>query len=180
MISRILQLVAIILACLFLAVIQFSLISSLPGAFNQINLVLMLVIFVMFFFGIRSALLFIFVLGFFLDIFSFQFFGFYIISLAIAVMTSYLISENWLTNKSLYSLVVVLIITLFTYNLLAASLAFIAVGFNGSFGPFHSSFWISLFYQLAWGVLAAILFFNITVSLARRLKPFFLENKRVI
>jgi hypothetical protein len=177
MLNKIGQIIILVFSSLLIAVLQFSFISSLPGAFNQINLGLMLVIFILFFFELRLATLFIIFFGFFMDIFSFQFFGFYLISLEAVVLIAYIISKNWLTNKSLYSFWVLFLISTLTYNLMTVILAFLAVGLQGQFGIFNLSFWRALFYQSIWSILAASLFFNIFTSLAKRFKPFFLEKK---
>lgn len=163
--------------CLVASNLQFAFISSLPGVFNQINLGLMLLVFILFFFGAKAALFFIFSFGFLMDTFSFQFFGFYFICLVAAAVASYLILENWLTNKSLYSFWVLFLAATLVYNLAAVILAFFAVNFQGLPGFLTLSFWRNVFYQSAWNILAAALFFNIFVALAKRFQPFFLEKK---
>lgn len=163
--------------CLVVANLQFAFISPLPGAFNQINLGLMFLIFILFFFGPRATLVFIISFGFLMDVFSFQFFGFYLLCLAFSALASYLILENWLTNKSLYSFWVLFLAATLVYNLSATILAFIASNFQGLPGLFSFAFWRDVFYQSAWNVLAAALFFNISVNLAKRFQPFFLEKK---
>lgn len=163
--------------CLAVANFQFAFISPLPAAFNQINLGLMFLIFILFFFGVKATLVFILSFGFLMDIFSFQFFGFYLICLAATALVAYLILENWLTNKSLYSFWVLFLVATLAYNLTAAILAFVAANFQGLPGFFSFVFWRDTFYQSAWNILAAALFFNISVILAKRFQPFFLEKK---
>ncbi|HZJ40992.1 MAG TPA: hypothetical protein VFD16_01875 [Candidatus Saccharimonadales bacterium] len=177
MFKKIGQVLIFVAICLVAANLQFAFISSLPGAFNQINIGLILLIFILFFFGAKASLLFIFSFGFLMDIFSFQFFGFYFICLATAALVSYLILENWLTNKSLYSFWVLFLVATLAYNLSAVILAFLTVNFQGMPGLFMLSFWRNVFYQSAWNILAAALFFNISVVLAKRFQPFFLEKK---
>ncbi|MFA6513757.1 MAG: hypothetical protein WCT50_00500 [Patescibacteria group bacterium] len=177
MFNKIGQIIILIFFSLLISVLQFSFISSLPGAFSQINLGVILMIFILFFFRARSTIIFIFFFGFFMDIFSFQFFGFYLITLGAVALIAYLISKNWLTNKSLYSFGVLFLISTLVYNLIAAILAFLTSDLQSGFSVFNFSFWQALFYQLVWNILAAILFFNILTLLAKRFKPFFLEKK---
>jgi hypothetical protein len=169
MISKIGQIIFLILTCLFFSILQFSFISSLPGAFAYINLGLILIMFVLFFFGARLAAFYIIFFGVFMDIFSFQFFSFYLISLTIVAIISYLISENWLTNKSLYSFWVLCLVASITYSLVSSIIVFLFSGLQGEFSVFSASFWRALFYQSIWILLAASLFFNIFVSLASRI-----------
>jgi hypothetical protein len=180
MFKKIAQILIFATVCLVAANLQFAFISPLPAAFSQINLGLMLLIFILFFFGTKATLLFIFSFGFLMDTFSFQFFGFYFISLAVAALVSYLILENWLTNKSLYSFWVLFLAATLAYNLAAVILAFLAANFQGLPGFFTLSFWRNILYQSAWNILAAALFFNISVALAKRFQPFFLEKKGVL
>jgi len=176
MFKRIGQIVLLIFVCLLLADLQFSFISSLPGVFNQINLGLIFLIFILFFFGIKTAVIFIFIFGFLIDSLSFQFFGFYFISLAGAALASYLILKNWLTNKSLYSFWALFLIATISYNLLASIMVFMASNFQGVPGFFSLVFWRNVFYQSAWNLLAGALFFNFLASLAKKFKPSFLEK----
>lgn len=180
MFKRIGQIIALTLVCLLLANLQFSFISSLPGAFSQINLGLMFLMFILFFFGIKTAIVFIFIFGFLIDSFSFQFFGFYFVSLAGAALISYLILENWLTNKSLYSFWALFLIATISYNLLATVMVFIASNFQGVPGLFSLAFWRNVFYQSVWNILAGALFFNFLASLAKKFKPSFLEKNEGI
>jgi hypothetical protein len=170
----------LIIFCLLSASIQFSLVSALPGAFGDINIGLMMLVFILFFLGIKSSILFIIFFGFFLDVFSFQFFGFYISTLAVTVLVAYIISKNWLTNKSLYSVWVIFLISTLVYNLFSSILFLLFSGSGGDFSVFGFLFWRSLFYQLAWNILVSILFFPSLISLTKRFKPFFLEKKGVI
>jgi hypothetical protein len=180
MIKSIGQLFFLALSCLAIAILQFSFISSFPGAFNQINIGLIAMVFILFFFGIKSAILFIFFFGSFMDIFSFQFFSFHLLVLATVSLVVYLILENWLTNKSLYSFWVLCLIASVTYGFISSILLFVFSGLGGGFSIFSLYFWQSLLYQSLWLLLVASLFFNIFVSLAKRFKPFFLEKKGVI
>lgn len=180
MFNKIGQIIFLALFCLVLSALQFSFISSLTGAFNQINIGLIVMMFILFFFGFRLAAFFIFFFGAFMDIFSFQYFGFHLISLTIAALVAYIISENWLTNKSLYSFWVLCLVISLIYSFTAAIFAFLFSGFQGEFIIFNFSFWRSLFYQSVWNLLAASVFFNIFISLAKKFKPFFLEKKSMI
>lgn len=174
------RIIFIILFAWLISAGQLSFISALPGAFKQINISLMAVIFYLFLFGLRPALYLVFALGFFLDIFSFYFFGFHLLLLGASLLAANFVLNDWLTNKSLYAFGATMVVASLVYNILAALLSLIASNFQLGALAFGLDFWRSLLYQSAWSLLAALLFFNLSVILLKKFKPFFLENKRLM
>ncbi len=160
------------------AIGQFSLISAWPSWFGQINLVLIFLIFTLFFFGFRVALWAAFVLGFWLDLISFQFFGFFIIVLLTTAGLAQLMLKNWLTNRSLYSFFVLILAATILYNFLVACLFYFTAADYTRFFLVQKDFWLALFEQGAWSLLAALLSYHLVAALNRKLQPFFLEPKR--
>jgi len=178
MIKKVSKTIILVISSLFLAIFQLSFLNSLSGSFSQINLVLLFLLFALFLTDLKTSLYFLFALGFFLDIFSFNFFGFYLLSLGIALFVADFILNSLLTNKSLYSFWAIILSSTLVYNLIGVLLAFIASGFSGPAGALALSFWQNLFYQLAWNILAVSLFFYFAVFLLKKFKPFLLENKK--
>jgi len=160
-----------------LALIQFSLISAWPGIFRQINLGLISLIFTLFFFGQRSALWLALILGFWLDLISFKFFGLYLISLVATVLGAQWILKDWLTNRSLYSFLLLILMATLAYNFLVVILFSIFLTDRSLFFLAQKNFWLTLGYQSAWSLLAAALLFNLVASLTKKLQPVFLERK---
>jgi len=70
-----------------------------------------------------------------------------------------------------------MIISTIFYNLFAGFLDYLTSLESLSFFLIMASFWRALVYQLFWGLITAILFFNLAVALTKKLKPFFLEKK---
>jgi hypothetical protein len=159
------------------ALVQLSFVFALPPFFNQINLILIVVIFTLFFFDFRTAVLAALIAGFWLDIFSFSFFGLYLIALFFAAGMAYWILTGWLTNRSLYSFLLLMLITTIGYNLAVGFLLYFSVYDQGGFFLNSSRFWLELAYQIFWSVLTALLIFSLAGLATRRLKPFFLEKK---
>ena len=159
------------------ALVQNSFIFALPPFFNQVNLVLIVAVFTLFFFDFRAAVFASVFLGFWLDIFSFNFFGLQMIVLFLAVLLAHWILTGWLTNRSLYSFLLLMLITTIGYNLANGFLQYLSVYNQSNFFFNSSHFWLELAYQSFWSMLAALLMFSLAGLATRRLKPFFLEKK---
>lgn len=171
----------IILICLVsgLALARISLVGAWPAPFNQINLELIAVIFILFFFGWREAVWTALVCGFWLDLLSFHFFGLALLSLSLTAAAAYGLSKNWLTNRSLYSfLALILAATAIDNILFALGLMISRPGSGFILG--RLAFWQDLLYQGGWSLLAALLLFNLAAFLTKKLRPGFLEEKRFV
>jgi len=176
MFNKIWQISGLVIFISLLAIVQFSLISAWPDPWRQLNLGLLLVTFTLFFFPARLAFLAALLFGLWLDLLSFNFLGFYLIPLVGLVAADAWLANNWLTNRSLYSFVVLILLNTLVYNLLMASFSY----FSSSAPVFFllaADFWSTLLYQAIWGLAAAILFFHLAAFLTKKIKPFFLEKK---
>jgi len=130
-------------------------------------------------FSKEKTLVFAILLGFWLDILSFNFFGLNILIFLIIFFVIDFLLNNWLTNRSLYSFLVLSALCVILYNILLY--LFLAIWHSGqtgfSFFLFQPDFWMQLGWQMIWAGGFMLLFFNVANFLSRRLKPFFLENK---
>ncbi len=170
------QLITSTLSFLLLAVLQFFFINSLPGFWQHFNLGVIVLSFILFLFGLRPALYFILIFGFFLDIFSFQFFSFNILVLLATLMVAYFFLNSLFTNKSIYSFWAIIFINTIVYNILVAVIIYLASGLQVQFLMFRVSFWESVLWQFLWGLISSALLFNFFVNLITKYKPFFLEK----
>jgi cell shape-determining protein MreD len=161
------------------AIFQTSFVWSLPGVYSAINLPLILILFSFLISQRNTIFLLTLILGFWLDILSFNFFGLHIIVLLSTVFVSDLIIKNWLTNRSLYSFLMLSLIGTIFYNIILNLFALIVQGNQLGADVFIVSyyFWEQLFWQIIWSIIFMILLFNLANSLSRNLKPFFLEKK---
>lgn len=178
MLKKIIQIIFLICLIFAAAIVQYSFIFALPTFFSSFNLILIILVFSLFFYDFRSALGVALVGGFWLDLFSFHFFGFYILGLFLTAWLADRILRGWLTNRSLYSFGLLMLLATLAYNFLAGFFVyFFATGITSQFFLGRRGFWLDLAYQIAWGELAALLMFSLAGAATRRLKPFFLEKK---
>jgi rod shape-determining protein MreD len=177
MAKRLGQLFILIFLALLLALAQFSLLSALPDPFRQFNLVLIYLVFILFFLDLRVALISALVIGFCFDILSFHFFGFYLSIFFISLFFAQWVLKDWLTNRSFYTLLALMVGLTVFYNVLAAMILSLLSSSYNTFFLFESHFWKTLAYQSLWSFLAALVLFNLAALVSRRIKPFFLEKK---
>lgn len=161
------------------AIVQLSFISSLPPVYFAINLPLTALLFSFLFFDRNNAVIVAIIMGFWLDILNFNFFGLHILVLVAIVFILDFTLRNWLTNRSLYSFLVLSVLSAVIYNLFIYSLIGLwsseSSGFN--FFLFQLYFWQQLMWQMLWSGGFMLLFFSLANSLSKHLKPFFLEKK---
>ncbi len=180
MVQRIGRILFLIITCLSLAILQEHLVSSLPAGFRHLNLGLLAAIFSLFLFGLKPALRFVLIFGFFLDSLSFYFFGLQIIVLFLSVLAAYIVLKDWLTNKSLYAFWASTLLATIAYNFLLALLVYTSLGFPRGVAVLGADFWHVLLYQSAWNLGIGSAFFYLSVALFKKLKPFFLENRKML
>ncbi len=177
MIKRIWQIFILFFSLSFLAWLQFSFVSALPDPYRQLNLVLIILTFILFFLDFYTALLSALMAGFWLDVLSFHFFGFYLIIFLSTLFLAQWVLKNWLTNRSFYTLLALMVGLTIFYNFLAAAILSLFSSGLDTFFLFQSHFWITLAYQSLWSFLAALILFNLATLASKRIKPFFLEKK---
>lgn len=171
-----LPLALITLSCLA-ALLQLSFIFPLATSLTYFNLVLLLLLLVLFFFDLSWAVIIALSTGLILDFFSFYFFGLHILSLLFTLAIAERLLSSWLTNRSLYSLLLLIAGSILIYNLFRSSLVYLSALDQELALAFGLDFWQGLAWQIWWGVIAGLLFFIVAGALMRRLKPVFLDNK---
>lgn len=166
-------------AVLLLAMVQIGFISALPGAWSDVNILLLGLVAVLFLFGTETAAGWAIGLGFLKDAFSFLPFGLYTLSFFLAFFLANFLLSNFFTNRSLYSFLALSASTIASFKLVLYSLAFV-FNFFGLFkldASFGKSFWLfegtSLLINLG---LTVIIFYGLNF-LSKRLKPAFLLTR---
>ncbi|MBN2884959.1 hypothetical protein JXE04_03465 [Patescibacteria group bacterium] len=177
--KRLIKYGLLLLGVAALALLQFSFISALPWPFNNFELSLIVIIFSFLLFNENDVWLISLFLGFFLDVLFFHPFGTTILSLFFSALILYLVLENLLTNRSLYSFLLLTIIavissTLFTRIFL---IIFDWPGLSASHFLSSSLFWESLAWKLILNLIVVGAVFSLLAILSRRLKPFFLKRR---
>lgn len=161
----------------FFTLLQFSFISALPDPFRQFNLILIILVFALFFLDFHISLISALVAGFWLDVMSFHFFGFYITIFFLSLLFAQWILKDWLTNRSFYSLLAIMAGSTIFYNILAAAILYMFSADYTAFFLVQKNFWLIVAYQLVWSFLSSLVLFNLATLVSKRVKPFFLEKK---
>lgn len=177
--KKILLFFILLLLAITLVVLQFSFISALSYPWYNINL-LSLVIVLAFLTAKKEEAWFLAIsLGYFTDLLNFQPFGSTISSLFISAIIIYLALKNWLTNRSLYSFLLLTIIGVVSERFIYYIFIFI-FDWSGQVTRiflFRGVFWESLAWNIITSLLIVMLVFHFLVILSRKLKPFFLSRK---
>jgi len=164
---------------LVLAILQIAFISSLPAGFNNLNLVITILIFVLILANFKKAMIWAISLGFIMDIFSFSFFGIYLITFSLAILGANILLNNYFTNRSLYSFLFLVgfatIIYQTNYNILRYLMSLFS---KGSIIVVNSGFWLNSLIQLGLNLLLTWLLFYLLYFISRRFRPAFLLNTR--
>jgi hypothetical protein len=159
------------------AIIQATFIPSLPPLYVAINLPLSALLLALLFFDRYTMFVVAAIMGFWLDILGFHIFGLNIVLLSAVAWGADFCLRNWLTNRSLYSFLILSVAGVLAYNLLFQTvIAFWSGSASGLFLG-RGYFWQQLFYQMVWSAGFMLLFFNLANSLSKHFKPFFLEKK---
>lgn len=154
---------------LLLAMAQLSFISGLPAHLNDLNLILIILIFILSLVNLNTAMWWAVGAGFLLDIFSFMPFGAYSVCLFLTIAIANFLLVNFFTDRSLYSF------------LALTGLATVIYEFFLTFWDWpallSSGFWIKKISQLGFNLLAVLLIFYLVHYISNRLKPVFLVRR---
>ena len=167
---------------LFILFLQMAVVPNLPGSLAQLNLVLVLVVFISVVFQFYLGAIYAFSWGFFLDVYSALPFGAILIGLLVTLYLVYEIFQHFLTNKSFYTLLGLVSIATVTFNLMV--FVYTAIFF------FSESRDLDLIYSLVGSSLSGLwrdLVMNLLLSLmlfvvfhysSRRFKTVFIDTTK--
>jgi len=167
-------------ALLILALVffQLGLVNTLPYGFNRINLILLTLVILLFFFNSRTTLGIMIAAGFLLDVFSFNFFGIYMLTLAATVLLADFLLVNFFTNRSTYSFLALTFLATLFYNFCLYFLIYLTRFLEDRvFFMFVGSFWLGLLIELGWSLGVILLFFAVMNLTTNRLRPVFLDKR---
>lgn len=165
-----------IILIISLAVVQIALISGLPGMANNLNLILVILIFILGFSNFNFTVWWTVGLGFMLEIFSFLPFGVYLFSLSLTIIIANFLLNYFFTNRSLYSFLAITALATFVYKLIINLfiLFFIEAGFISVMAT--SIFWFSILEQIGLNLLFTLIIYYIIYFLGRNINPAFLRK----
>lgn len=166
-----------IILIISLGVVQIALVSGLPGPASNLNLALVILIFILGFSSFNFAAWWAVGLGFLLEIFSFLPFGAYLISLSLTIIIANWLLNYFFTNRSLYSFLALIAIATVIYELIINFFVLIFVETNSAASIMAGNFWFSILEQIGLNLLFTFIIYYIIYFLGRNLNPAFLVKK---
>ncbi|MFH0840722.1 MAG: hypothetical protein V1865_01925 [bacterium] len=154
--------------------LQASFLNVLPVLY-YLNLVLVILIFILVLMDLNWAIAWFLIIALCFDVFSFQAFGTHLITYSLVLIISYILLINFITNRSLYSFLLLTAVATIIYNV-SLQLASYLMSYNSSL-DFSTSFWINVGWRLLANLIITGIVFYILSLFSRRFKPVFLGKK---
>jgi hypothetical protein len=166
---------------IFLSIFQIAFISALPAWFNNINFLILILIFILSFKGFLYGFWWAFGTGLILEIYSFFPFGIHIFSLMCAIMVANFLLINFLTNRSLYSYLAISLSAIFVYEFLFYFLNLFISYFNSTnfFFNFNKNFILDKFSVLLINAFIMVILFYFVNFISKNFQPVFLIRNSV-
>lgn len=166
-----------IILIISLSVVQIALVSGLPAPAGNLNLALVVLIFILGFSGFNFAAWWAVGVGFLFEIFSFLPFGAFLISLSLTVIIANWLLNYFFTNRSLYSFLALTGLATVIYELIINLFILIFAEASSAAAIADSDFWLSLLARIGLNLLATFIIYYIIYFLGRSLNPVFLIKK---
>lgn len=164
-----------IILIIILAIFQIAFINSLPAGLNNLNLVLVVLIFILGLINLDYALAWAIGLGWLLGIFLFAPFGIHLVSLFLTIIFSNLLLTNFFTNRSLYSFLALVGLSTIIYEIFLTSFSYLFNLFNKeNLLIIHWDFWLDKLSQMALNLLATIALFYFINFISKKFSSAFL------
>ena len=163
------------------ALIQIGFVGSLPIWFSEINLILLVFVFFLGFNKIEIVLFCGAVMGLIYDLYAFTFFGAYTISFLITIFLAYFLLVNFLTNRSIYSFLVLTLFTVFCFEFFSYLVINISsLLINREFlSIFNKSFFVYKTYGLFLDLFLMLIFLYLFNFFSPKFKPVFLKKTKI-
>ncbi|MDD4332913.1 MAG: hypothetical protein PHT51_02265 [Patescibacteria group bacterium] len=159
---------------LLVFVLQLAIFSGLPFGLGAANIIIIALIFVLaltdFYTAVWGAIIF----GFLLDIYSFNFFGVYLISLFVTILFSNFLLVKFFTNRSSYSFLALVFLTSIFYQAVLGLISFIQSYGQIEIEIFDKNFWVNIFWGEVINFIITLVSFYLISFLSKKLKPAFL------
>lgn len=160
---------------LILFLLQASFLSGLP-VLNNLNLILIILIFILSLKGVEFAFGWLLAIGFLLDIFSFLPFGMHLFSLFLTISLINFLVINFFTNRSLFSYLALVTCATILYEIFSRGMIYLfnLFYYKEAALVFNLNFFKAELYQLFSNLIFTIIIFYIVNFLYIKLKPVFL------
>ncbi len=168
------------IAIIALVSVQIAFIDNLPGYFNNINLILIALVFILMLGSFKEALWWAFGAGILCDVFSFNPFGLYLVSLVLVVIFANFLQVSYFTDRTLYSVLALTSLSLLCDRLILQLAKYAVTLFDSAEirALVDSSFWKHELSGIALSLVLAAVIFYVINYMSNRLKPVFLVRKR--
>ncbi|MDO9399179.1 MAG: hypothetical protein Q7T79_00615 [bacterium] len=164
-----------IVLIIFLVIFQIAFINNLPAGLNNLNLILVVLIFILCLVNLNYALAWVIGLGWLLSIFLFVPFGMYLISLFLTIVFSNLLLTNFFTNRSLYSFLTLTGLATIIYEIFLNSFNYLVNLFSKeNLLIINWSFWSDKISGLVLNLLVVAILFYFINFFSKRFSPTFL------
>ena len=160
-----------------LSMAQIALVSGLPLLAGNLNLALVILIFILGFSSFNFSAWWVAGVGFLLEIFSFLPFGAYLVSLSLTIIIANWLLNYFFTNRSLYSFLALTGLATVIYELIINLFVFIFDAANSAASFTEGSFWLFMLEQIGLNLLFTFIIYYIIYFLGRNIKPVFLIKK---
>jgi len=170
-----------ILLILLIPAVQFSFIAGLPAGLNNLNIILLAIIFILALSGFGKSVWWALSMGIFMDIISFSAFGLFTLSFLLVAITANFLLDHFFTNRSLYSFIALTTLTICFYNLIYYIFKYLGGFLNDKIilSGINENFWYSLLAQIVFNLLAVLIIFYVINYSSNRLKPVFLQKNEI-
>lgn len=159
-----------LIAIVIVAFLDAVFVGALPIGLHRLHLLPLALIFILLLANIRLAAWWALVGGLVLELFSFYFFGTYLVMLFIVLLIIQLMFEKVITNRSIYSIIIISATVTFVWDII-----FLLINYQSQIVLSNWSSNIkTLIFSLLVNIIAASLTFYIINSVSRRLRPVFL------
>lgn len=165
-----------------IALFQIGFVKALPIWFSEVNLILLVLVFFLGFDRLKTVLFWGAGMGIIYDLYAFVFFGVHTMSLLITIFLAYFLMVNFLTNRSLYSFLVLTSFTIFCFEFFSFIIINISsLIFNQEFlFVFNKAFFLYKMYGLFLNLFLMSIFLYLFNFFSPKFKPVFLRKKKII
>ncbi len=166
------------LGIISLGILQVSFLTTWPEPVSSLNVSLALIIFMTVIINYRRALWWAFGISLFLELFSGDIFGATLLSTVGMVVTINALFNNFFTNRSLYSLMILGFFGSVVYTILRLGIIVGAALISIPGADLEFDWWVHLFWQPIFTLLILLIIFFTYQSSTGRLRNFFLSSLR--
>src|SRR3989338_8390036 len=173
--------ILLIIAPAIAVIAQLSLLPALPAPFWTLNILVVYGVLALFLNGGPLALWYALAFGFVLDIYSPYPFGVYIVSLGAALALARLCLGGFFSNKSLYSLILLVLLATFFFAGALALIIRLAYGFTGNllyYQAWGAAYWKNILYGAVGNVVLSVISFYVTNYFSNIFQPFFIRRNK--